>query len=236
MIYESIRLNQFQHIVVLTGAGVSVASGLPTFRGPEGIWQKGEISPWTFEHWRHKPKKVWRFFHKLKMQFKDVQPNAAHLALAQAEQDFQGQTWTLLTQNIDGLHYRAGSQNVVEVHGNLDQLFCEQCETHLPWSDRQRSPTKCPLCSHKLRLNVVLFDQDIPAHTEWRAKRALRQCDLFVAIGTSGTVSPASNYVRSAKYQGAKTYLINLEPTDNPYFDRILTGRAEEILPGFFQI
>jgi NAD-dependent deacetylase len=165
-------------------------------------------------------------------------PNAAHLALARAEARLrQDQRFLLVTQNVDGLHARAGSARVVELHGSVLRTRCPRDGCALePYADVEPhggpAPT-CPHCRAILRPDVVLFGEPLPAEGEWEVKRALRDCDLFVAIGTSGTVSPAADYVRAAEYAGARTVLVNLEPMrpPNPYFLEQHLGRAEEILP-----
>ena len=147
------------------------------------------------------------------------------------------QEFLLVTQNVDALHQRAGSKNVVELHGNIMQTRCSNPSCTLqPYRDEQSHLDKapsCPMCGSVLRPDVVLFGEEIPALTSWTVKRALRDCDLFLAIGTSGLVTPAANYVRSAEYAGARTILVNLEPMTmpNPAFKEQYLGPAEEVLP-----
>ena len=144
---------------------------------------------------------------------------------------------SVITQNVDGLHQRAGSESVVELHGTILRTRCsrEGCALE-PYPDEEvyeeRVP-RCPCCEAPLRPEVVLFEEPLPGEAEWRAKRALRECDLFLAVGTSGTVSPASGFVRSAAYAGARTILVNLEPLEvpNSSFQVRILGRAEEVLP-----
>lgn len=229
------RIHTARHVVVLTGAGVSVASGLPTYRGAAGLWTK---NPELAEALRGgaSPEVVWRALAPLRAAIRAAQPNAAHVALAQYEQSVRarGGELTLITQNIDGLHQRAGSQRVIEYHGALRRSRCSNpdCASE-PFDDETTSETapRCRRCGAPLRPDVVLFDEMIGAREEVEAKRALRDCDLFLAIGTSGTVWPASSFVRSAEYAGAKTILINAEDTADAPYDQVLVGRAEEVLP-----
>lgn len=165
-------------------------------------------------------------------------PNTAHLILAKLEQNLKPeQNFTLITQDVDRLHEKAGSKNVIELHGAVTETCCCDRDCHLvPFLDNleyiKEIPT-CPQCHSYLRPNIVLFGEPIPLDKEWQVKQALRNCDLFIAIGTSGTVFPAANYVRSAEYSGARTILINLEATNpkNPYFKEEYIGKAEELLP-----
>jgi NAD-dependent deacetylase len=147
-----------------------------------------------------------------------------------------------VTQNVDSLHQRAGSRQVVELHGNIAITRCsrEQCDLprfvdHEAHSDRVPC---CPKCGGVLRPDVVLFGEAIPALASWHVKRALRDCDLFIAIGTSGLVTPAADYVRSAEYAGARTILVNLEKQlrRNPAFQEEYFGKAEEILPALLGV
>lgn len=228
----------WRHIVVLTGAGISVASGLPTYRGPGGLWTRPGMEEIPDAGMlAHDASRVWSLFGPLREQVRTAAPNAAHLALARWEgQRAEGRTFTLLTQNVDGLHSRAGSREVVELHGSLRRTRCTNTHcTLVPFEDsaaHTRAPA-CPTCGQPLRPDITLFDEPLPVDAEWKAKHALRACDLFLAVGTSGTVSPASNFVRGAKYAGARTLLVNLTPMQPPHpdFDVELLGRAEHILP-----
>jgi NAD-dependent deacetylase len=147
------------------------------------------------------------------------------------------QEFLLVTQNVDGLHQCAGSKNVVELHGNVMFTRCSNASCYLDvYRDEQshlNAVPICPKCGSVLRPNVVLFGEEIPALPSWTVKRALRDCDLFVAVGTSGLVTPAANYVRGAEYAGARTILVNLEPMaqPNPAFKEQYLGPAEKVLP-----
>ena len=181
----------------------------------------------------------WRSFGPLRASVSTAAPNPAHLALAHAEaQTGAGTTFTVVTQNVDGLHQAAGSRRVFELHGNLLRTRCSACDL-APFQDTAAHETlpRCPACGAPLRPDVVLFDELPDARAEWETKRALRDCDLFLAIGTSGTVSPASNFVRAAEYAGARTIYVNLEPLDPPHpaFQETVLGRAEDVLPSLLR-
>lgn len=236
----NIKLADYQHIVVLTGAGISVASGLRAYRGPGGVWTEGgDENVATVEGFEKDPAASWALFGPLRAAAQQASPNAAHLALARAEARAPG-TMMVITQNIDGLHSRAGSTSVVEIHGRANVTRCSQRDCSLePFDDgsfTEGTVPKCGLCGAPLRPDIVFFNEAIPAEREWTIKKALREVDLFIAIGTSGTVSPASNYVRSAAYAGARTVYANLEPMTppNPYFQETHLGAAEELVPELF--
>lgn len=240
---EKLELTKYKQIVILTGAGISVASGLRPFRGPGGLWT--ELAPEDIPNatnLRKNPETIWQIVCELRKISSGLKPNAAHLAIAYLQANAsKDHKVTLITQNMDGLHQKAGSKDVIELHGSAFRTKCsnENCDlaayedneiyelNHLP---------SCSKCGSFLRPDLVLFDEPIPGKEEWLSKRALRDCDLFIAIGTSGTVFPASNFVRSAKYVGAKTVLINLEQLNSSEtaFDQEILGKAEEILPILF--
>jgi NAD-dependent deacetylase len=236
---QPIKFSEYQKIVILTGAGISVASGIRPYRGPGGLWEELDVAKSANASVLNTdPLAPWRIFSPLRKQLKSLQPNAAHHHLAYLENQLKStQTFTLITQNIDGLHQRAGNRNVIEFHGSVSHTRCSNTDCDLsPYVDdtvyTEELPC-CPRCHSPLRLDVVLFDEPIPVKAEWLSKKALRDCDLFVAIGTSGTVFPAANFVRSANYVGARTVLINLEPMTpkNPYFQEEYLGPARELVP-----
>lgn len=235
------RIAPARNVVVLTGAGISVASGLPTYRGAGGVWT---TNPELAESLRAgaKPELVWRaLVTDLRAKIAAAQPNAAHRALAAFERRVVGAggSFRLVTQNVDGLHQAAGSQRVIEFHGALRRSRCSDptCATE-PFDDASTSelPPRCPRCGAPLRPDVVLFDEPIGAREEVESKRALRDCDLFLAVGTSGTVWPASSFVRAAEYAGAHTVLVTLEPASGEPYDEVIAGRAEEVLPSLLGV
>lgn len=229
----------FKNVVILSGAGISAASGLRTYRGPDGLWNDPDTAKLsTKETFTAEPKASWQFWGAMRKRALEVTPNDAHRALAAWEsQSPADRKFTLITQNIDGLHQRAGSRNVVELHGSIFRTRCsnENCMTEA-YADEEtyiETVPSCQTCSSWLRPDIVLFGEPLPAKAEWEVKKSLRNCDLFIAVGTSGTVSPASRFVEWAKYAEARTLLVNLEPSTprNLAFDREIIGPAEKTLP-----
>jgi NAD-dependent deacetylase len=235
---SALGIGRYREIVVLTGAGVSVASGLRPYRGPGGLWEEAGVADLaTVQAMTDRPADVWRLFGPVRQQARAATPNPAHVALAEAQQRLSAAAFTIITQNIDGLHQRAGSSNVIELHGSIFRTCCTNTQCDLPhYEDHDPHAgelPRCPRCRSTLRPDVVFFDEALPGDAEWKAKRALRDCDFFMAVGTSGTVSPASNLVRSAEYARARTVLVNLEPMSprHPAYDEEYLGKAEELLP-----
>lgn len=224
------KWTDFERLVVLTGAGISAASGLGTYRGSGGLWEESGIDPAaTAEGMGEDPWGCWQFFLPMRERILRARPNPAHLALADLHRRLAGGL-TLITQNVDGLHTEAGSPGVLELHGNLNRTRCTHCDLK-PFQDptiHEKLPI-CPECDSPLRPDIVLFGEAIPLEASHRAKRALREVDLFVAVGTSGTVAPANRYIRSAQYVGARTLEINLECSGE--FDLQLEGPAESLVP-----
>lgn len=235
----TLKLNQYKSIAVLTGAGISVASGLRSYRGPDGLWNDPATARLsTADNFAAEPDAYWRFWGEMRRTAAAASPNSGHQALATWEKNLEpGQKFTLITQNIDQLHQRAGSSNVAELHGTLFKTRCSNAKCNLsPYLDSDAHSEKtpvCPKCESPLRPDIVLFGEMLPVEAEWLAKKSLRDCDLFIAIGTSGTVSPASRFVEWAKYAGARTVLVNLEKSETPLkaFDDEIAGKAEEVLP-----
>ena len=234
-----INFSTYTNIVVLTGAGISVASGLPTYRGSGSLGEDTDVKQYTsIQALTEDPAAFWHHWSDFRVAARQASPNAAHIALAHLEDRLrEDQSFTLITQNIDGLHHRAGSRNVIELHGNVHRTRCTNSECSLEPYSEENSHTDsiplCPLCGHLLRPDIILFGEYLSALADWKSKRSLRECDLFVAVGTSGTVFPAANFVRSAAYVGARTIIVNLEPINppNPSFQEEYLGQAEEILP-----
>ncbi len=240
---KPLDLGRYRGIVVLTGAGISAGSGLPTFRGPGGLWERPDgpgAKGFDAAALHEDPAGVWAFCNELRDAVRAAKPNAAHIALAEAESArAPGSSFTIITQNVDSLHQRAGSQNVLELHGSLARTRCSlpACGA-VPFDDPAPSAElpRCEACGSNLRADIVLFDEEIPARAEHLAKRALRECDLFVAIGTSGTVWPAANFVRAAEHARARTVLVNLTPMvpRHPAYDEEVVGPAEQLVPILF--
>jgi len=232
---KPLLLDSYRHIVLLTGAGVSVGSGLPTYRGPGGLWEREDIAPIVDA--RFLPGSLpdlWRLYSQRRAHALGAVPNAAHAAIA-AVQGARPGAVTLLTQNVDGLHQRAGSSDVVELHGSAFRTRCTHPACDLPPFPDDRlyeSVPTCPRCGEPLRPDVVLFGETLPEAALRRAQTALDECDLFLAAGTSGTVWPAAAFVRLAAQAGARTVLVNLDAaTGSEEFDEVHLGKAEDILP-----
>ena len=206
------KLAEYRRIVVLTGAGISQAAGLPTYRGPGGLWTDPKLAQLTdAAALEMRRPEVCAMFWQFRQSIRQVEPTAAHRALAAFEARLpEDASFLLITQNVDGLHQRAGSQQVCEFHGTLLRWYCEVCGEELdpPHGD---APVHCGLL---MRPAAVLFGEMIPPDAVDQASAALEECDLFVAIGTSGTVSPASGFVEWAQENGARSILLNLEIDD----------------------
>ena len=230
-----------QNIFILTGAGVSAESGLGTFRDKqgEGIWAKFDpMKLATPEAFARDPEAVLAFYDLRRRNLRDAKPNAAHLALARLEDSLakRGETLTLVTQNIDDLHERAGSASVIHMHGELLKARCGRCEAVRSWLDDLTVADICPNCGRAgaLRPHVVWFGE-MPLSMDL-IDPALREADLFVAIGTSGAVYPAAGFVAEARAYGLRTCEINLEAADNArLFDEQRLGLASEMVPAWVE-
>jgi NAD-dependent deacetylase len=227
--------SSYKRIVVLTGAGISKSAGLPTYRGPDGLWNDerlvalSDATALTTER-----KTVTDMFWKFRRAIVKVQPTRAHRALANFESKLPaGAELTIITQNVDGLHQLAGSRRVCEYHGSLARWRCDVCKTELEPPDAEATPVHC---DEPMRPCVVLFGEMIPVDAEHTVKQALRDCDLFVAVGTSGSVQPAASFVRWAAYNNARRVLLNLEIFDGApsEFTSCHAGPADDLVPQFF--
>jgi NAD-dependent deacetylase len=233
------ELRAADHAVALTGAGVSTASGLPSFRGDDGIWEE-EFDPAEFRYARFTadPEGFWRDRVELHehMYGADVGPNAAHEALADLES--AGLLDAVVTQNTDGLHDAAGTEAVVEIHGNAQRAACQSCGERVdagPVYDRVRDgevPPRCVDCGGILKPNVVLFGQQLPDGALQTAQNHAREADVFLAVGSSLTVEPAASLPRVAGNSGATVVIINLDETNFPgQADYELRADVTEVLP-----
>ncbi|WP_173931051.1 NAD-dependent deacylase [Chelativorans sp. Marseille-P2723] len=223
-------------IVILTGAGISAESGVATFRDKEGIWSRYDYRQVaTPEGFAANPELVHAFYNDRRSQMRNVAPNAAHFALARLEREHPGSV-LLVTQNIDDLHEQAGSHNLIHMHGELAKALCAQCGARHEWRTELSTQIACPSCGQAggLRPDVVWFGE-MPYHME-RIYEALSSCDLFLSIGTSGSVYPAAQFVDEAGRAGGRTVELNLEPSDNVYnFDEAFHGPATRIVPDYVQ-
>ncbi len=223
-------------VVALTGAGMSVPSGIPDFRSPGGLWSRFDpnqvASSWALEH---NPRAVWEFLLDALRMFSTAKPNPAHQALVQLEQ--AGLLDAVITQNIDSLHHRAGSRNVVEFHGNCLDFYCNGCRLGYPSAQAQalqpeHLPWLCSGCGQVIRPDLVFFGEAIPMDAMLATQRLTAKADLAVIIGTSGDVAPANAIPYQIKHQGGHVLEINLGPTSyGGLADVRLDMPAEKCLP-----
>lgn len=226
------KLLSARKVVVLTGAGVSAESGISTFRDKDGLWQKfkpEELA--TPEAFQRNPQMVWEWYDFRRKKIQSVKPNLAHLALSQMEKIFPD--FLLVTQNVDGLHQKAGSQKILELHGNLNRNKCFSCERIYQNSDfdAKTVPPLCK-CGGYLRPDVVWFGELLPELALDKAQKAAGQAELFFSIGTSAIVYPAAALPFLAKEKGAFVVEINTCQTEiSTFLDELLLGKAGEVLP-----
>jgi len=222
-------------VVVLTGAGISAESGVPTFRDADGLWEGHRVEDVaTPEAYVRDPVTVQRFYDARRAALAAVEPNPAHHALARLEQAV-GDQLLVVTQNIDDLHERAGSTRVLHMHGELRSALCRSCRGRFPWEEDLGDFPPCPGCgTTELRPDVVWFGE-VPYDLE-RIVGALESADLFVSIGTSGAVYPAAGFVRGARDLGAQTLELNLEPSQgSAWFHESRLGPATETVPAWVE-
>lgn len=220
-------------VVVLTGAGVSAESGLKTFRDEGGLWEGHDVKEVaTPEAFARDPDLVHRFYDARRRQLREVEPNAAHRALARLEHE-SGHDVLLVTQNVDDLHERAGSRDVLHMHGELLKARCLACGARVEWREDLLPRPPCPRCgTPALRPDVVWFGE-VPYHLD-AIYDALWDCDVFAAIGTSGVVYPAAGFVRTARSAGARTIEMNLGASEAASaFDEVREGPATVTVPAW---
>lgn len=223
-------------IVILTGSGISAESGLSTFRDKDGLWAKIDYRDVaTPEGFQRDPERVLAFYNMRRGKHAEVHPNAAHLALARLEQEHPGEVW-VVTQNVDELHERAGTQRLIHMHGEVYKARCTDCGARPSWREELTLASVCPSCDvpGRLRPDVVWFGET-PYDLE-RIGALVASAELFVSIGTSGTVYPAAGLVGLARRAKARTVELNLEPSEGAsLFDEAIHGRATEIVPVFVE-
>lgn len=223
-------------IVVLTGAGISAESGIDTFRDKGGLWSKVDFRDVaTPEGFAADPVRVHDFYNARRAGLAGVGPNPGHEALARLEAGFEGE-FLLVTQNIDDLHERAGSRKVLHMHGELGRALCANCGMRHEWRGDLSVDVACPACGSGgfLRPDVVWFGE-MPYRME-EIYQALNRADLFVSVGTSGSVYPAAQFVQEAGRAGAHTVELNLEPSEGrDDFDEAIHGNASEVVPAFVE-
>lgn len=230
------ELRDARHIAVLSGSGVSAESGIPTFRDAlTGLWAQFDpeelATPEAFER---NPALVWEWYAFRRALVIGARPNPAHLALAEMQR--RAPEFTLVTQNVDGLHQLAGARGVIELHGNIRRVRCAACgRVHETW-DASDVPPRCAICGGRLRPDVVWFGEMLPETAWTAATRAASRCDVFLSVGTSGVVEPAASLPRIAQRNGAAILHLNLDVTtvSVPPVYRI-HGKAGEVLPALVQ-
>jgi len=227
------KLRRAKSVAALTGAGISAESGVPTFRGDEGLWKK--FSPEelaNFDAFMRNPDMVWEWYNYRRKIIEEVQPNPGHLALSKLEEMIP--SFVVITQNVDNLHQRAGSKNVVELHGNILRNRCLSCGRIIESEtlDFSEGVPRCPYCGGMLRPDVVWFGEMLPEEALQKAYRAAETCDVFMVLGTSAVVYPAASLPEIAFRQGAFIVEINPEVTPVTDFAHVsLRGKTGEILP-----
>ncbi len=224
-------LKAAQSAVVLTGAGISAESGVPVFRGKEGLWNNyrpEELA--TPEAFMRDPELVWSWYNMRREKLESIEPNDAHGALATLEESLDD--FTLITQNVDGLHRKAGSRNILELHGNIWKVRCTGCGKIERNCDIPIDiPPYCDKCGKILRPHIVWFGEMLDPEIFGNADAAVRKCDILIVIGTSGVVQPAASMARTAKDAGA--YVVEINPQVTPISDAAdlsLRGKATEIV------
>jgi len=226
-------MSKYKNIVILTGAGISAESGLSTFRDEEGLWNKHRVEDVaTIEAFYRQPDFVHKFYNDMKKDLINAQPNAAHLAITELQKNYNANV-SIITQNIDTLHEKAGNENVYHIHGSINEAVCLNCDHVITSWEDVTTKTLCPVCSsYDFKPNIVFFGEQLLCMD--KVDYLLHSCDLFLSIGTSGKVYPANTFGRAAKYSGAETVEFNLNVTDNSNdFDKSITGRAGITLPLF---
>ena len=225
---------EIANIVVLTGAGISAESGLATFRGPDGLWEGHRVEDVaTPQAFAANPALVHDFYDARRARLQEVEPNPAHLALARLDAAWPGEL-LIVTQNVDDLHERAGTRRLLHMHGTLTSGWCLACDDRFDWRGPMGEEASCPRCQvrGRVRPDIVWFGE-MPYGMD-RIEHAVRTCDLFVAIGTSGAVYPAAGFVQTARYVGANTLEINLEPTQGSiFFSERRFGSASQEVPAW---
>jgi NAD-dependent deacetylase len=235
----TVPISATDSLFVLTGAGISAESGLPTFRASDGLWAGHSVEDvCTPEALEQNPALVWQFYSERRAQGQKADPNPAHMALADLERQL-GERFFLCTQNVDDLHERAGSTRLVHMHGELAKSRCEQECGHPPIEDRAVYKSLAEVghcaCGARLRPHIVFFGE-IPLEMD-RIQREISKASLMLVVGTSGSVYPAANFVHWSRQNGARTVYLGPEPPLNASaFTHVVEGKAGETLPGLFVV
>ncbi len=232
------RLLKAYSVTVLTGAGISAESGVPTFRGKDGLWRNHDVQQLaTPQALQQNPHLFWEFYRWRRELLKDVQPNMGHYALVDLENRIED--FTLITQNVDNLHKVAGSRNIMELHGNIMRTYCNDCGREYAEGeyDAQSDVPKCPQCGGYLRPGVVLFGEALPSKILSQAQEAAASCEVFFSIGTSSVVEPAASLPYVAKANGSYLVEVNLERTPlSDHADEVVLGKAGKLLQALILI
>jgi NAD-dependent deacetylase len=230
------QMKSIRNIVILTGAGVSAESGIDTFRSAGGLWEQHRVEDVaTPEAFARDPDLVLRFYDMRRARIQEVEPNAAHHALARLDAEWSGEL-LIVTQNVDDLHERAGAKRLLHMHGEHLNAWCLACDARPEWRATLFERPACPACgvSGQLRPDIVWFGE-MPYRMN-EIYRALNRADLFVSIGTSGAVYPAAGFVREAREQGTRTLELNLEPSQGTHwFDEARHGAATDLVPAWVE-
>ena len=209
---------KYKNIVILTGAGISAESGLSTFRSENGLWNNHRVEDVaSIDGFIRNPEYVHEFYNELRPELFKAEPNPAHLAITKLQENYKADNISIITQNVDTLHEKAGSQNIYHIHGQINQITCLNCgHVFDTWGETHAVDT-CPNCkiAGMLKPNIVFFGENLLYMDE--VEYRLSKCDLFISIGTSGVVYPAAGFVQIAYLNGAKTIEFNLEQTSNNY-------------------
>ena len=232
-------LLEAKKVIAFTGAGVSVPSGIPDFRSGEGIWAKyPPVEYGTLPAFLEDPVKWWGFFRALSASFGEVSPNPAHQALADLES--LGCLQTVITQNVDRLHQRAGNSHVIELHGSPERLKCVVCQTISPGpSPMEGPPPECAVCGQTLKPDVVLFGEMLPVPSPEEAQALAREADVCIVIGTSAVVYPAATIPELTRKNGGTVCQFDKESTDLTHLGHVrwfIEGPAEETLPRLLEL
>jgi len=229
-----IKLHDFERIVFFTGAGLSAESGIPTYRGRGGLWHEYNYEDYACQRaFDRDPNKVWDFHDKRREMMGATEPNDGHRIIAEVQEKRPG-TW-IVTQNVDGLHQRAGAIDVIELHGSMWRVRCDTCETIKDNDEVPLSNRRCR-CGTYWRPDIVWFEDPLDARTIQAAQKAIGQCDLLVSVGTSGVVFPAAHLPQIAVQAGATCVEINPEETAvSGWYQHHLRGKASEMLRGMWE-
>ena len=232
------KIKSASSILFFTGAGISAESGIETFRGKGGLWNKMSAQELaSFDGFMKNPNLVWEWYQYRREIVRDTEPNAGHKTIAEFEKHFE--EVTVVTQNVDNLHKRAGSNNILELHGNIERNFCMDCKTFYGVEKfiETKEPPKCEKCGGMIRPDVVWFGEMLPQNIFAEAERKAASADVCFIVGTSAVVYPAAYIPISAKEAGATLVEINIEPTNiSNQVDYSIWGKSGEVLPKIFKL